>query len=453
MWSKGRKPSAGVSAGGPGSGRPLAGIERALFSFSRLSPLNLVVLARLEGPALDGLLPEALAALQERHPLLRARIAGPSARPRFDVRPPGSTTGGPGPIPLRFVRSSDPDAAAGVADEEMNTPFDTGRGPLARLAWVSGPGPESDLILTLHHVIADGASTANLVHELLDWCQARIAGDTPLPPRPAALPPPLTDVLPPGLRGIGRRSQELALLVRQGRDEIAYRRSSRGHRRPVPPPGRAATRLLSLDRESTTSLVGRARRDRLTTASLLSAALLWQASAVLYRARPVAMRAIVWVDLRPYLNPPVRSETLGCYVSMLRFVIRVDPRSGFAALAAEVQDKIEHAARRGDRIPAALLSAGLARVAVRWPVGRLGTTALSYTAAPAIQPAYGPVGVREVRAFVSNIRLGAELAATAGLARGALWCNLLYLDSDIGEKTAAAAGDGLLSTLREFAGS
>jgi hypothetical protein len=434
------------------SGRVLVGTERALLVFSRLSPLNLVVLARLDGPALDDLLPQALAALQDRHPLLRARIGGRSSRPRFDVSPRGASSGGPGPIPLRFAHGAEPDSAVAVAGEEMNTPFDTGGSPLARLTCVSGSGPGSDLVLTLHHAIADGTSTANLVHELLDWCGSRIAGAVPPQLPPAAMPPPLTDVLPPGLRGIRRRPRELALVARQARDEVAYRLGSRGHRRPVPPPGRAVTSPLCLDRDGTAALVDRARRRRLTTTSLLSAALLWQANAVLYGARRCTMRAIVWVDLRPRLDPPVGGETLGCYVSMLRFVIRVDPGKGFAALAADVQGKIQQAVRRGDRIPAALVSAGLAGAAVRWPAGRLGTTALSYAAMPDIQPSYGPISVREVRAFVSNSRLGAELAAASGLAGGALWCNLLYLDSDLPEATAAAVGDGLLATLRQFAG-
>jgi hypothetical protein len=452
MSSKDQVPAASPSAGGPGPGRPLAGMERALFAFSRLSPLNLVVLARLAGPALDGLLPQALAALQERHPLLRARVTGPPSRPRFDVSPAAAAPGGPGPIPLRLLRSPDPGFAVGVAKEEMNAPFDAGRGPLARLTCLSGAGPGSDLVLTLHHAIADGVSTANLIHELLAWCQARIAGDAPPPLAPLPAPPPLTGVLPPGSRGIRRRPQELALALRQGRGEIAYRWGSRGQRRPIPPPGQAVTRALSLDHDSTAVLVDRARRQRLTLTGLLSAALLWQVSAVLYQSRPCTMQAIVWVDLRPHLDPPVGSETLGCYISMLRLPIRVDPGSGFAALATQVQDGIEQATRRGDRIAAALVTGGLAPLAIRWPVGRLGTTALSYAAAPAIQPSYGTVDVREVRAFVSNIRLGAELAATAGLAQGALWCNLLYLDSDVGEKTAATIGDGLLSTLREFTG-
>src|SRR5215470_4244009 len=65
--------------------RRLAGIERTLVMFSRVSPINLVLVAGIGGPALDDLLPAALAALQRRHPLLRASIGGPRARPHFDI--------------------------------------------------------------------------------------------------------------------------------------------------------------------------------------------------------------------------------------------------------------------------------------------------------------------------------------------------------------------------------
>ena len=450
MWSKDRASAGDPSAREPGSGRPLVGTERALFAFSRLSPLNLVVMVRLNGPALDDLLPHALDAAQQRHPLLRARIAGEPSRPRFDVSPPGSASGELGPIPLRHLHGTDA-SALGVVEEEMNKPFEPNRGPLARLTYISGVGPETDLVLSLHHAIADGTSTANLVHELLDWCRARLEGDDTPPLAPLTVPPPLTDVLPADLRGMRRYSQALRLVVRQGSDELAYRLGSRQQRRPIPPPGRAVTRMLSLDRDATTSLVDQARRHRLPLTSLLSAALLWQVSALLYGARPCTMRAIVWVDLRSHLDPPVGAETLGCYVSMLRFAVKVDPRSGFSTLAAEVQDRIEQSVRRGDRVPAALVSAPLARIAVRWPVGRLGTTALSYAPAPTIHQSYGPIEVRELRAFVSNARLGAELAAASGVSEGALWCNLLYLDSEIGAEIAAAVGEGLLSTLVDFA--
>jgi hypothetical protein len=443
---------AGTSAAEVGSGRPLVAIERALLTTSSLGTVNLVVLIRLNGPALDELLPVALAALRDRHPLLRARIAGQPRGPRFDVSAPGSGHTGPGPIPLRVLPRQGCEQAYAVAEEEMNAPFNLAAGPLARLTCLSGSGADTDLILTLHHTIADGSSIANLIHELLDLCLARLTGEPSSSSVPASQPPPLSELLPASMRGLRGVRKRLGLVAREGRDEFAYRLGSVGQRRPIPLPGRAVTRPIGLDREQTAALVDRARRQRLTLTSVLAAGLLWQANAVLYRRRPSTMRVVIWVDLRPYLDPPVGDETLGCYVSFLRFPIRVDQRSGFAALAGEVQRKIERASRRGDRLPAAQLSAAMTWLAVRLPIGRLGTVALSHAAAPAIRPTYGPIAVREVRAFVANNRIGAELAAASGLDHGALWCDLLYLESDYDEASAAAMGEGLQSTLREFAG-
>lgn len=456
MWSKGRLHLAGT-AREPGPGRSLVAAERAIFTASRLSPLNLVVLVRLAGPAVDGLLPRALAAVSERHPLLRARIVGSPGRPRFEIVSPAAGRDEPTPIPLQTLRANDSEHAFAVAEAEMNTPFDPAADPLARLTCMTGPGPDTDLIFTLHHAIADGASAANLVHELLDWCRSALSGEA-APPSvravgvPASMPPPLTDLLPARMRGLPGACRRLTLAGREGRDEIAYRLHTRGRRRPVPAAGRAACRPVALDRGDTAALISQGRRQRFTLTSLMAAGLLWQASTVLYGGRPGTMRAVIWVDLRPYLDPPVGGETLGCYISLLRFPIRVDQRRGFPALATGVQRAIERASRRGDRLPAAQLSAAMTRFAVRWPVARLGTVALSHAETSAIRPAYGPLVVREVRAFVSNNRIGAELAAASGVRQGRLWCDLLYLDSDYGETTAAALGDGLLSTLREYGG-
>jgi hypothetical protein len=459
MRSKVRSASDNASIDEPSSGRPLVATERALFTFSRLSPINLVVLVRLEGPELGELLPQALAALQVRHPLLRARITGTASRPCFEISDDAAAPAGVGAIPLKLGNADDDlDPAADaltVVEDEMNAPFDTGRGPLARVTSISG-GTGSDLVLTLHHAIADGTSTATLMHELLDWCGARVGRDASAVPAqqaplPLPLPPPLTEVLPHSTRGAGRQQQELRFALSQGREEIAYRRDTRGQRHPIPAQGRVVTRALALDADGTASLINSARRRRLTMTSVLSAAVLQQASVNLYGGHPTTMRAIVWVDLRPYLNPPVSNETLGCYASMLRFVIRVDPNGGFAALAATVQEHIERAARRGDRIPAALMSAPMAGIMHRLPLGRLGTTAISYAAVPPVNDNYGPITVRDLRAFVSNTPTGAELAASSGVTSGALWCNLLYLDSELTPDTAAAAGTGLLATLQGFA--
>ena len=451
MWSKGRSRAETPLVVAAWPGRKLAGAERAFFTISQVSPLNLVVLIRLAGPASGELFAQALAAMQERHPLLRARIAGRPSRPRFEVRT--EAAGEPGPIPLRLLTSAeapDTDHARAVVEEELNTPFDTARGPLARAALIAGDGQEHDLVLTMHHSIADGRSAASLVDDLLGWCVGGAADTAAAPPAQALPPRPVTAILPARMRGLRGRRRTVAYLARQSRDEIGYRRASRAVLRPVPAPGRARAALAVLDRDATTSLVDRARRSRLTLTSLLAAALLRQASTVLYHGRPAAMRVVTWVDLRRHLDPAVPDEVLGCYASMLRFVVRVDPREEFAAFVARVQGELARAARRGDRIPAALLSPGLARMLTRWPVARLGTVAVSYATAPAIRRSYGPIAVREVRAFVTNLRLGADMAAVSGVFGGALWCDLLYLDTDVREEQADAMCAGLMSELGEF---
>jgi hypothetical protein len=431
-------------------GRPLRATERALFTVSQLSPLNLVVLVSIDGPAVSGVLADALAALQRRHPLLCARIVGPLSRPRFELSQSATCR-----IPLRLVqaaksgqaRAEETGSSLTVAEAEMNAPFEPAVAPLARLTCVSGPGPRTSLILTLHHAIADGVSAANLVHELLDGCHARLTGAAELPTARTAVPPAAADLVP-----VTARSRVLTFAARETLDELGSRLAGRTGQRAIPAPGQAVARVADLSPEDTRAVVDRSRRQRLTMTSVLAAGLLWQASAVLHSGRPVPMRAVIWVDLRPYLNPAPSAEALGCYISMIRFSVRVDPRRGFAALAADVQARIRRASRRVDPIPAAQLSAAMTRFAVRWPVSRLGTVALSYGTTSAIRTSYGPLAVREVRAFVSNNRIGAEVAAVCAVHHGVLRCDLLYLDSDYDRATAALIGDGLLATLRDFAG-
>src|SRR5258708_18029081 len=189
-------------------------------------------------------------------------------------------------IPLRKLHADDAEHAFAVAEAEMNTPFDPAAGPLARLTYVSVPGRGNDLILTLHHAIADGASAANLVHELLDWCRAGLCGEAQQSPVPASMPPSLTDVLPASMRVWPATRKMLALAAREGRDEIACRLGSRGHRRPVPAAGRAVCRPVGLDPWHTAARGSQGRRQRLTLTSLLAAGLLWQVNAVLYERRP-----------------------------------------------------------------------------------------------------------------------------------------------------------------------
>jgi hypothetical protein len=428
--------------------RRLQAIESAMFLWSRFSPLNIVALIGLDGPSLEPVLPQVLAKLQRRHPLLRARVTGSAGRWTFEAEPEGSSA--IGPIPLDVRAADDGGGVPSVIAAEMNSGFDAASGPLARVTYVSGPGSRGDLVLTLHHCISDAVGASSLVSELLECSQAELSGQD-WARAPLDLPAPMPSLMPRRHRGLAGVGRTVAFVRGELADELRYRRGARGMIRDVPPPGRASTRTLRLPPEQTTELVAWSRRRRLTLTSVLNAALLWEASERLHGGRPCAMRAIVWVDLRPHLSPQPAPESLGCYHSMVRFVVRVDRRDGFEALARKVQDLAARRVGRGDRFSAAILSPGVSRAVMRSRSQRMGTTALSYGGAHHIRPRYGPIEVREIRSFISNNPRGAELAATAGVTRGSLWCNLLYVDSELSDDEVGAIEAGLAATLVQSA--
>jgi hypothetical protein len=426
--------------------RRLRGIELAMFGWSRVSPLNIVAVIALDGPSLAPVLPRVLATLQRRHPLLRARVTGGRGGWAFESHPAGSSA--VGAIPLKVLPPAGGDVLPGVIAGEMNTGFDHASGPLARVTYVEEAGSSASLVLTLHHCVSDAVGAGSLVSELLDGCRRELSGeDGALPP--LELPPPMPELIPARHRGAGGLKRALAFMGAEAGDELRLRRGTRGMRRDVPPPGRASALTLELTPGATTDLVSWSRRRRLTMTSVLNAALLWEASARLHGGRPRPMRALVWIDLRPHLDPPPAPENLASYHSMVRLVVHVDRREGFEALARRVQEVTAERAARGDGFSAAILSPVVSRAVMRSRSQRMGTTAISYGGAQHVRASYGPIEVRAVRAFISNNPRGAEIAATAGVTRGSLCCNLLYVDSELSEAEVGAIRAGLAATLAE----
>jgi len=424
--------------------RRLRGVEHALIVEGRASPLNLVVLVGLDGSSLDTVLPAVLARLQARHPLLRTRILGADRRPRFSVEDASRDTR---PIPLRTMKVDETEIR-GLVEEEMNTGFDEASPPLARALYARGSGSQAWLILTLLHCTCDGVSAGRLVDELLEGCRRELE-ERPVDDLPDSydLPSPLTDLLPPEERGVAGAGKRGAFAMRELAEELRYRRPPSAAGRPLPPAGHARTLMLSLTRPETEDLVAWCRDERLTLTSVLNAALLHETVRHLYAGRPVKMRAVVWVDLRPHLTPPPAPHALACYISMLRIVLRVDTSDSVAALGRRLQERTSAGVRRGDRVSAAVLSPGASWAMARTRSMRLGTTALSYGGADPVAATYGTIEVREVRAFVPDNRRGAQLALVAGLRDGAIWCNLLYLDSEVEETTAEIVAAGLRGVL------
>jgi hypothetical protein len=135
--------------------------------------------AQIEGPTLIRSWRTALDKLQQRHPLLSVSIetdAGntPYFRTLRNV-----------PIPLRVISGQTVSNWETEIARELATPFALGQAPLARAVLVHTPF-KSVFILTTHHSIADGLSSAYAIRDVL----RALSGEAlePLPLSPAQEP-------------------------------------------------------------------------------------------------------------------------------------------------------------------------------------------------------------------------------------------------------------------------
>jgi hypothetical protein len=230
--------------------RPLGGLEHLFSLIDRHRTVHFAMTAQIEGPTSIPAWRAALDKLQERHPLLSVAIEiNDGSAPHFRaVRN--------APIPLRVTVGPTVSSWQTEIARELATPFDSQQAPLARAVLMHGQS-ESVFILTTHHSIADGLSSAYAIRDLIRF----LAGENleSLPPIPALEP-------------LVYRSQHAANDTDDSEQPAA------------PQEGRAATfrtvdgslpriEALQLSPVTTRTLVERARKERTTVHGALCAAL------------------------------------------------------------------------------------------------------------------------------------------------------------------------------------
>jgi amino acid adenylation domain-containing protein len=179
----------------PGPARQrLSSAQRRLWFLDQLEPgnpfYNVSAAVRLTGPLDTAALEAALAALVDRHEVLRTTFRAEDGEPLQVVHPSM-------PLALALVDLSEPGAPGApvspqawarcqeLARQEALTPFSLTSGPLLRATLVRLGAAEHVLLLTMHHIVSDGWSVAVLVRELATLYQARPhERATALPPLP-----------------------------------------------------------------------------------------------------------------------------------------------------------------------------------------------------------------------------------------------------------------------------
>lgn len=417
--------------------RKLRAFEAAIAETAARRPFNIVGSLRIAPAPNPDELRRALDALQENHPMLRTHI---------ETRRTGRwlVEGEQAPIPLRTIHPSKPGDWQLAVEAGLSDQLDPAMGPLIRFSNLPAADHEfTDLTFVAHHAILDGVSAQAMVDELLN----RLAG-SPVDSGSDALTPspawryPAKWRIPRALPAVaGYAGRELV------RDASYQLRGGQG-RHPVNSGARSKVLTRSLEPDASERLVRAARSRRLSLNSVLQAAGLLALAKHQSSMERQPLQSITFADLRPYLKPPLPAEKLGCAISMLRFGLILDPKSGFWDVAGQVHRLISGAAGRGDKFVSTHLAPTMMRALLSQRHMRMASTALSYLGPIKLSDRYGRYQLREVHGFVSDIDIGPVFSALAHIWRGKLEWDFAYLDTDWEQAQAEAIADTLLDELR-----
>ncbi|MBK1842353.1 amino acid adenylation domain-containing protein, partial [Azospirillum sp. YIM B02556] len=161
---------------------PLSFAQQRLWFLWRMDPggaaYNVPGAIRVTGPLDPALLEAAFTHLTERHEALRTSFAERDGQPVQVVHPHLA------PVLVRIDLSDLAPAerearARDLAREEALAPFDLGTGPLLRLTLVRLADDDHLLLVTLHHIVADGWSVERFLAEFARSYDALRAGRQP----------------------------------------------------------------------------------------------------------------------------------------------------------------------------------------------------------------------------------------------------------------------------------
>jgi hypothetical protein len=277
-------------------GRLLGANERLMRWAHGPDGVHIVGRATLGGALEVDRLRRAFADLRVRYAALRYTLAGPEAAPRFEPLPLGA------PLPFEAIERT----ASGLSRVEAML-VDPQMTQLWRAIVLFSPGgDEHELIIVLHHAIADGHALFMLLRALLERYEAPDGAIAEMPLH-AATEVHLRRVVPSAwarwLLAIAALAQEVKKLVRPARTSVGAEPS--GARRPF-------VREMSMPRAEIDRLRARCREERTTMQGLYSAAMLTAWSELRGSGR---LSCAASVNLRPFCGPSLGPDAFGCFAA------------------------------------------------------------------------------------------------------------------------------------------
>lgn len=415
--------------------RCLGTSERVLDYIYRLGIFVVAQVIRVNGPLTERDLVSGLAALQNRHPLLRVHL--PTAGSDF-------VEAGTEPIELRPLVRENAEHWQRAYAEQIASPQPYGKRPLVRVTWLrDATGQEHDLITSGSHIILDGAAGTAYYRDLLSACARSIEGASVFGETLEVVPA-LDELLPRWARERKKVQRfEPARIMSIDRAAPPAKRSSR-------------VQFRAVDADRTALLVERARAHGVTLTSVLNAAALKAARSV--EADDCELTVSTNVSLRHLLEPPVSADHLGSYVSAVSTHHRVEVASDFWTLARENADAVKRAVDAGEHLGAYRAKFGrlekfvLRFFAPRFRAGRIQALNVTNMGRVPYPTQFGPLRATGFYIGSSQHILGSSMQVGAQTLGGTLCVTFVYSPPILAPARAAAFIDAFERELRDAMG-
>lgn len=324
----------------PASPAPLGPAEELCWRAEQdhAGAFRVMVVLRLDGCVEEEPLCAALQQLQRRHPKLRATVAHAD-----DGRQWFHFDGCAPPIPFRITDYEGASPWRNEARGLFAVVF-SGSGPLAALTVLRNRSRGcSELLLTVHHAIADGRSGIMLVDDLLTAYAAAEAGRDHVGP---ALPV-ITAVCATGSASWRNRWWLLRRFLRIQREERRRRLTPLPEAREIAPQSQWVHWIFSSS--ETLALVRRCRREQTSLNGVLVAAICCGLMDCLPAAHGI-FKCQIPFDLRQAVagpRGPVTPDDLGSFVSIMNEFYQVHQPPAFWDVARRARADLDEFVQRG----------------------------------------------------------------------------------------------------------
>ena len=411
--------------------RKLAPTEQSMEIINRCAgSFNIVTISRIQGGLKEEIVRQALDLIQTRHSRLNSCIVGSLNSLRFVF--------GAIKIPLRVVFKESIEQWQEVVLEELNQPICSDK-CLIRTVLITFPNNQLNyLLITLHHAISDGISSVQLHSEILAYCQKiverkienNICSLHPLPD--------IQELMPKSMQGKIALIKSILFLLRFQLKLSLHRSKYLKFEKYVPIELRRCNMIQrKFNKEITTKLVARCRKENTTVHGALCAAMML-AVARKIRSKNDEVLPIICnspVDLRKHFQPEVAKENLGMLFSAITTLHKLDININLWNLARDVREQIKINLENENIFHIVLMSKKIYKTFLSHPNKAPVTMNVSNIGRIDIPSNYGLFQLEEISFVFTQAAFGGVFGAAITTFQDMMILNFMFSEPSISKET------------------